>query len=493
MNAVGKCTVAALIAAGCAGPRVGRSPGQGGRPWLEIRTAHYTLQTDLSPDDARETAVYLERTRAALLAAAWPRATPPKDNIKAFVLRDDVEFQQMFGREFSGLFSRSNLTAFVLFYGKPGESGWVSRRTGTVLKHELTHHLSAYFLLRQPRWLSEGIASYFETIEISDDGSRSVMGFANPTLAGVRPARVQEVLAWTHRTNEEIDPLRLYSGAWLLVHWLMNRKLEQFSDFQQRLIKGEEFNSAWARAFEGLNLDRLNEELAQHREYHTFTVRVPAIDAPAEGRSLADAEVHALRAHLVLSTMGMFGDERVERLQFARREVDEALRQDPGNVSALYSMSRLQPALGESLAREAVAAHPESDLAWVMLAEALRLSSKSPAEEEEALKKAVSLGSENAFAANNLAWHYVNQKRYIAALPLAKRAMDLAPWSSSAWDTYALIAFGLKNCNEAISAQNRALELIPDRADRGAAKSYQARLDSYQARCQGAAATNKDG
>src|ERR1700687_2253576 len=144
MDAVRGCIVfaAALAAAGVGVPPVGLSPAEGGHPWIEIRTAHYTLQTDLSPDDARDTALYLERTRSALLAAAWPHAQPPEDNINAFVLRDDLEFRQLFGLRFGGLFLRSDFTQFVLFYGKPANGGWFAQRVGTSLKHELTPHLS---------------------------------------------------------------------------------------------------------------------------------------------------------------------------------------------------------------------------------------------------------------------------------------------------------------------------------------------------------------
>lgn len=491
MDAVRGCGVfAVLVAAGCAGPRVGRSPGEGGHPWIEIRTAHYTLQTDLSTDDARETALYLERTRSALLAAGWPRVKPPEDNIKAFVLRDDVEFEQLFARAFGGIFLRRNFTQFVLFYGKPANGGWFSEHVGHTLKHELTHHLSAYFVLRQPRWLSEGVASYMETLEISDDGGSAVVGFSNTHLLGVLPARVQDVLAWTNLIPGDVDMLRLYSGAWLLVHWMMNVQPEKFDDLQQRLVKGEDSLSAWKNAFPDTSLDRLNDELRQYRDhgqYRTLKVHVPQVDDVQVGRTLEDAEVHAIRAHLVLQTKGMFKDESIERLQFARREVDEALRQDPGNVSALVSMSELQPQMRESLARKAVSAHPESDTAWLMLAEVLKSGGHGVSELEDALKKAATLAPQNATAANDLAWLYVSQKKFMAALPPSKRALQLAPWSSSAWDTYASVAFGLKNCTEAAAAERRALELIPERSERSRSDHYAKQLLSYQTGCQSTA------
>jgi len=481
---------AVLIAAGCAGPRVGRSPGEGGHPWIEIRTAHYTLQTDLSQDDARETALYLERTRYALLAAGWPHVKPPEDNIKAFVLRDDVEFEQLFARAFGGMFLRRNFTQFVLFYGKPANGGWFSENVGRTLKHELTHHLSAYFVLRQPRWLSEGVASYMETLEISDGAENAVVGFANTCRLGMPPARVQDVLAWTTRDPDDVDVGRLYSGSWLLVHWMMNVQPEKFDDLQKRLVNGEDSLSAWKNAFPDTNLDRLNDELRQYRDhgrYRTLKVRVPPADNVQVGRTLEDAEVHAIRAHLVLLTKGRFKDESIERLQFARRELDEALRQDPGNVSALVSMSELQPQVRESLARRAVAAHPESDTAWLMLAAALKSDGHRVPELEGALKQATSLAPQNATAANDLASLYVSQKKFMAALPMAKRALQFAPWSPPAWDTYASVAFGLKNCAEAASAERRALELVPERSERSRGEYYAKQLQSYQTGCQSTA------
>jgi tetratricopeptide (TPR) repeat protein len=284
--------------------------------------------------------------------------------------------------------------------------------------------------------------------------------------------------------------MRLYAGSWLLVHWMMNRQPEKFGDFQQRLNKGEEAESAWKNAFPETNLDRLNDDLrhySEHGQYRTLKVRVPPVDTVHLGRTLEDAEVHAIRAHLVLQTKGMFKDESVERIQFARREVDEALRQDSGNVSALLSMSELQPQMRESLARRAVAAHPESDAAWLMLAEVLKSQKQSVPELENALKKATSLAPQNAIAANDLAWLYVSQAKFLAALPLSKRALQLAPWSSPAWDTYASVAYGLKNCVEAAVAERRALELIPERSGRSGGDSYVKRLQSFQTGCQSTA------
>jgi len=135
------------------------------------------------------------------------------------------------------------------------------------------------------------------------------------------------------------------------------------------------------------------------------------------------------------------------------------------------------------LAKKAVTAHPESAEAWLMLAGALWARNEAAADLEQALKKATSLADKNAQAANELAYLYVKQGKSIAALPLAKRALHLAPWSSAAWDTYAAVAFGLKNCEEAIAAEHRAVDLLPESARASASAHYLEQLRGFQSKC----------
>lgn len=42
--------------------------------------------------------------------------------------------------------------------------------------HELAHYLSNFVLLRQPRWLAEGLARYLETIHVKPSTNEVVLG-----------------------------------------------------------------------------------------------------------------------------------------------------------------------------------------------------------------------------------------------------------------------------------------------------------------------------
>jgi hypothetical protein len=58
---------------------------------------------------------------------------------------------------------------------------------------------------------------------------------------------------------------------------------------------------------------------------------------------------------------------------------------------------------------------------------------------------------------NSLAWELVTSARAKEALPLANRALDLAPWDAAIVDTLAHVAAALGKCPEAFRLQRRAI------------------------------------
>src|SRR5450755_3671978 len=101
----------ALLVLGASGP------GQG---WQELKSAHFTLRTNLDPEAAMQAAVEIERTRAALLAAMWPLphevGIEPVDII---VLKDRAEFEHYAAEGSRGLYSHSALPPRIVLWGGP--------------------------------------------------------------------------------------------------------------------------------------------------------------------------------------------------------------------------------------------------------------------------------------------------------------------------------------------------------------------------------------
>jgi len=81
-------------------------------------------------------------------------------------------------------------------------------------------------------------------------------------------------------------------------------------------------------------------------------------------------------------------------------------------------------------------------------------------------------------------------KRTREALPHANEAVRLAPWSPAALDTLAGVAEALGRCDEALAAQRRAVDNLPDWVNADGRKPYLERRGRLEETCgarQGAA------
>ncbi|WP_223751300.1 MULTISPECIES: DUF1570 domain-containing protein [unclassified Myxococcus] len=474
-----------LGASGCViGPRFTRCPGEGGRGWVELDSEHYTLRTDLPPEQAREAMGELERMRIVLLAGMWPSALrQPMAKLSVYVLADWKEFKGLYPRRVQALYHRSETEALIVLSGPP--SAWARRYSAlsmdasSRLNHELAHYLSSYVLLRQPLWLSEGLAEYLETAQLTADGRSAVLGVPNKDATYVAARMLREsvdsaqgggvvpgTLAWEPGLNFEEQDRELssmYAGSWALVHWLIHERAERFAEFQTRLSQGMAPDEALRGALPELaqgTMDQTLWEYLRGRPPPPRQVVVPPTDLAFVERTLEDAEVHATRSKLAALGASMARQAALvkNRQVLARKELDEALRIDPQGLPAL-AVKSAEASREErlALARTAVRAHPDDSGAWLLLGAALESDEAAQEEREAAYKKALSLEPRSIPATKGLAWLYVTQGRSAEALPLAQWAVSLAPWSPSALDTLALALAGQGRCEEAIQLEHRAL------------------------------------
>jgi tetratricopeptide (TPR) repeat protein len=491
-----------VVSTGCLGPRLARCPADGGSPWRVLESEHFTLKTDLPSQEAHEAIAYLERMRAALLAAAWPEAHGrPMEKLTVYVLGKSQDFENLFPSRLDGFFVRGNGELAIFIHGSP--STW-SARTGdgnslSTVKHELAHYLSAYSLIRQPRWLGEGLAGFLQTLELSEDGKTATVGRPYPHAVvwmdyQLQLVRNRQVLAWSAwsvfnwdvRKVDEYTPQqssRFYAASWLLVHWLSNTRSEGFAKYQALLARGADPRKSFAEAFpelRGADIDSMLLPYLLRGSFKQRTVQVPSVNTSATERPLEDAEVHAVRARLALTASYLSKEGSETRLGLARTELAEALRLEPANLSAFaLKVGEVPEEQRLPLARAAVAAHPQEGRAWYLLAQVLPQGASAMAEREDAYAKAVALSPNDASAANGLAWVYVLQGRYAEALPLATRAVELAPWNPSILDTYAMTVAGLGRCEEAIMTEQRALDVLQDYQDENLVKLFRDRLASF--------------
>ncbi|WP_437665071.1 DUF1570 domain-containing protein [Sorangium sp. So ce1182] len=486
-----------LSITGCAAvPLAHRERSSGA--WVRLRTEHFDLWTDLSGGEARRAAEALERTRAALVTAAWSKGAARRSTVRAnvVVLASGLDFDRYADSRFTGVFSELGRPTIFL-WGSPER--WERREqlkdasTTSVLRHELVHQLAAGIYGRQPRWFAEGLAQLLESLVVSEDGTTAILG--RPNLVALRNYRrqrtfgVRDALAWKSDEGLGEGAIHgLYGLSWLMVYWMYNTQPDAFAAYQGRLAAGVDPERAWQESFGALSLDELDKQLHHYARFGKFQeVNVPLEPVKTEPTpaTITTADVHALRAQLALTGASIRADDALK--EEARRELDRALRLEPANVLALRVLMQLERGLpiGEWISRleEQVARRPDDGDAWLLLGQLLGRQDRD-AEQVAALRRAVALLPGNANAYNDLAWALVNKGHPEEALPLATKAAMLAPWNASILDTYAANLFALGRCPDALRVQARAVDLISHRSQGSSgARWLTDKLAEYQRSC----------
>jgi hypothetical protein len=340
-------------------------------------STHFRLRSDLDEDDARETMRRLEEIRASMLAMVWPGAPDPPIRTEVVVLRSRIELM-VFVRDphvpplLWGLRSeRPPLPASLLFAG-------TDTRTMTTLVHELAHDLSEWFLPMQPRWYSEGVATFLETLQYDRASGRAQIGEPSwqryGDSAGVQGLSAPDLLAARTVPAGDKGP-EFEDRAWLLVHYLINKRPEAFARLQTELLGLKSSTEAWSTALPDLPPSKLDRVLDLYRFAGNYQTQVRKIHVPEPAisvRTMTDAEAHAVRALLFETgaAPGVAPDSAA-----AQREIGEALDADASNVEALALRFFWFPPVGRpqdraGLAQRAVSAHPDEWLAWLMVADA---------------------------------------------------------------------------------------------------------------------------
>ncbi|AGC44173.1 hypothetical protein MYSTI_02857 [Myxococcus stipitatus DSM 14675] len=480
--------VLALLS-GCTSMRA-LCPMEGGGTWVEVRSPHFTIRTDLDVESAESAAGELEMLRQGLLQA-WGGGFDPPGTVDVIILRNREELSEFTNVRIEG-FSATTSDGPLLVMA--GNSYALSREAvdKSTQAHELTHYLSQFAMVRQPRWLSEGLASYLETITLKPERREVVLGALHwPFLDSVQRngwRSLEELWDWDDRQQmSSAESRQYYASAWLWVHFVISQHSERFGRFQHRLMRGEEPRRAWEVSFRGAT------DLAGKIHAYAFggrNARYPVVTAPLmpvpsdfRTRPLEPAEVHGVRTQLILMTPGPAPAE--VRMEKAEWEMAQALKEDPGNltVALLRIRSLGDPAQQLQAAQALVARSPESGLAWNALAQALDFAGDATEAQEAARLRAVELIPDHVGAQNGLARYYARTAQPEKGLAAAQRALALAPGNAGVLDTYSTILFQLGRCQDALTTQQLAVEMLYEGTPERLRQTMNDTLARYEAVC----------
>lgn len=456
--------------------------------WLEVRGEHVLLLSDAPEPRAIELVAECERLRSVLLSASqiYSAGNASLRTIRLIgfsdlkTLQDHFPIPNVGGLRIDDLAGESLLV--VDAERDPADS--------VTVKHELAHALNAELMVREPRWLAEGLATYLETIRIDHEAGAMVIGEANPRmrgwLAGSPALDFERLLAGDHRDlySSAPDAIRdFYAQSYLLTHTLVNGHRGRFGQFVRKLGHGDPPGAAFAAAFPDANPRKLEEEAeGSMRAFQVGRVPLPPPGKAPRVRRLAPVEEQALRAELAYYRARLQRDPGPYAAALA--EARKSLAEDPHQVGAGEVAFRAARGAGEKLliARDLVASNPGWGRGWLLLSWALR-GRGAQAERLRALEKAVQLAPDSREALNSLAWDYLLEGRAAEALPLAARAVAAGRPQPNHLDTMALALDLNGRCAEAVQTQARAWESLPEGTGKRFAAELSSRLEAFRARC----------
>jgi len=363
-------------------------PAAGGPAWTELESPHFRLRTDDDSAAARAALTDLEQLQAALLTIF---GAPDLDTGRLPVVVVDRGWTDFAPRWIEGFFTHALFQPLIVMVA----GGQLHRQD--LIKHELVHYLSAKIMRRQPRWLSEGLATYYETIEYDANTGRLTVGRPSPSRLRDAQQNVANIESIFSAPPADHDVGSFYGAAWITMHYLMNHRAVALMGYQKALRAGASPDAAWTAVFGSQTPAQLAADVRQYLDggqYAVLTYQFPAprLPAPVE-RRLSDADTHSTRAILYLTgaTTRAHAPASDDHKASAQREIDEALRQEPGHVrSRAVAHWLLGAPVDLEQATAATRTNADDWLAWMLLADA-RAANNDGAGQFEALVRAATI------------------------------------------------------------------------------------------------------
>jgi len=292
------------------------------------------------------------------MLAAESTSGPPDTTVMVFRdRRAYVPFQPIYDgkpQPVAGYFASGPMNYITLLAAAEGDSQ-------SVVHHEYVHLAMNRAVGQMPAWISEGLAEFYSTFDVTDGGKTAQLGgmlqrhlwTLQQTLLPL--ATLAAVDHGSPYYNERDKSSVFYAQSWALVHYLQLGKerkyAARFAPFLSAIADGVPFARACATVL-GVTPELLEEEL---RNYVFAPVLYRAAIALPDRISrlertppsvVPDAEVHALLGDLL---------HRLDGRPAAREHLEHALAIDANLALALAALARLeadaqQPARARDLA-----------------------------------------------------------------------------------------------------------------------------------------------
>lgn len=343
--------------------------------WTRIRSKNFELIGNANEKDIRRVATKLEQFRL-VFSKVYDKFDFESDiPTSVIVFKDQKSF-----RQFKPV-SNGKVKDWVAGFFQSGpEVNYIavsvksrSNDTYQIIFHEYTHFLieNTFKRAKIPSWLNEGLAEYYDNLEILDE---SKVRLGNAKMSHLRTLQNKQFIPiekffddkFALLENQSDETISLfYSQSWALIHYLIHgnsgKRKPQLLNFLDLLIEGKDAKNAFASAFS-----------AEYQE----------IEA-------------ALKIYIAQSSLSSTTVQLDEKLNF-NSEMEVSVISEAKAKSfqgdLLYRMNRLDEA--NEILREALSLNPNEELANITLG----LVNIKKGEFEQAaknFKNAIANGSKN--------------------------------------------------------------------------------------------------
>ncbi|MGZ3270739.1 MAG: DUF1570 domain-containing protein [Croceibacterium sp.] len=230
--------------------------------WLEGKSAHFIVYGDMSEQDLRGRTERLERFDALLRSLFKVQETLP---VTVFVLPTIGDIQKLAHNSRIGGFYSADAQLAYMFAPEAVDPDATGLTVETVAQHEYTHHMLLSNLdLYVPGWATEGLAEFFMTAKLNNDGSITIGAPDNGRayeMVDMSRWTVKELLTSDNRKLGDFEEIEKYSRGWAMIDylWMSGKRPGQYAKFVDQLNKNGDPLAAGRDAFG--DLDKLNTEL----------------------------------------------------------------------------------------------------------------------------------------------------------------------------------------------------------------------------------------
>ena len=317
--------------------------------WIEMRTPTFTLFSNAGLAETRTIAIDLEAFHSVLAEMNGGELDAPA-RIRIFVFRDDTTFAP-YSIRFGG---RPAVVGGYFLSGPDG--GVIAINAGSnqdpseVVFHEYVHAVMAKNRPSLPVWLSEGIASFYESFHIK--GTVAITGrpldHHLAELDGGLPIPMDEMLLVDRQSPVYDETARsgaFYAQSWAVAHWLIlgpEERQQQLGLYLDMLERGSNDPAAFTAAF-GCEPDAVGPEVLAHLRRNAIPTARTATVAADPDRTGA----HEIPRARLLGLLGGLLASHDPPLPGAASHLETSVALDPGNARALTWLGVLAEQAGD--------------------------------------------------------------------------------------------------------------------------------------------------